>query len=566
MTANSREKTLRSLLFIGPALVTIFVIDSVVTDPVNTPKLFILGVLSFGMLGSVAHGITKDEIFQRRVPLALLSIFLLVSTITLFTSKAPFIQSVYGVYGRNNGYLTYLFFALMFMGCLFVTSLSTHLRIVHSLFIAGVVNAAYCGWVLLFGDFLSWSNPYGNILGTFGNPNFIGAFLGMFFVAWFAILMGPTSSKFFRYSSLLVLPLTAAEIYLSRAIQGRVLMVGGSALVIFYWIRFKFKSRTMLASYSIFALAGALFAIAGALQIGPLTGMIYKASVSLRGQYWIAAWNTGKEHPWTGVGFDSLGDWYRRMRDAHALELPGIDTVINTAHNVPLDLFAFGGWPLLMAYLALVSITGFEIIRFSKKQNNYDAVFVALTVAWVSFQIQSFISINQIGLGFWGWLLSGSILSYVRISSRSEGSSIPNSANKARNLRSTANPIGSGLVSSLAMVVGALLAVPPLASDIKWMSAQNSRDAAKVELSLTPGYMNPENTQKYLMAIQLFEQSNLTELSHKYALQALRYNPDVFDSWKLLSLLRNSTGEEKQLALDNMKRLDPLNPTLMSEG
>jgi hypothetical protein len=133
-------------------------------------------------------------------------------------------------------------------------------------------------------------------------------------------------------------------------------------------------------------------------------------------------------------------------------------------------------------------------------------------------------------------------------------------------LRSTANPIGSGLVSSLAMVVGALLAVPPLASDIKWMSAQNSRDAAKVELSLTPGYMNPENTQKYLMAIQLFEQSNLTELSHKYALQALRYNPDVFDSWKLLSLLRNSTGEEKQLALDNMKRLDPLNPTLMSEG
>ena len=565
MTANSREKTLRSLLFIGPALVTIFVIDSVVTDPVNTPKLFILGVLSFGMLGSVAHGIRKEEIFESRVPLALLSIFLLISTITLFTSKAPFIQSVYGVYGRNNGYLTYLFFALIFMGCLFVTSLSTHLRIVHSLFIAGVVNVAYCGWVILYGDFLSWSNPYGNILGTFGNPNFIGAFLGMFFVAWFAILMGPTSSKFFRYSSLLVLPLTAVEIYLSRAIQGRVLMVGGSALVIFYWIRFRFKSRIILAFYSIFALGCALFALAGALQIGPLTGMIYKTSVSLRGQYWLAAWNTGKEHPWTGVGFDSLGDWYRRMRDAHALELPGIDTVINTAHNVPLDLFAFGGWPLLISYLGLVVLTGFEILRFSKKLNNFDAVFIALTVTWVSFQIQSLISINQIGLGFWGWLLSGSILSYVRISTRLEGIASPTRAGKSRNIRKSNNPISSGLVSSLAMVVGALLAVPPLASDMKWMSAQDSRDAAKVELSLTSGYMNPGNTQKYLMAIQLFEQSNLTELSHKYALDAIEFNPNTYDAWKLLSLLQNSTNQEKQLALDNMRRLDPLNPTLKSQ-
>ena len=96
------------------------------------------------------------------------------------------------------------------------------------------------------------------------------------------------------------------------------------------------------------------------------------------------------------------------------------------------------------------------------------------------------------------------------------------------------------------------------------MSAQKSLDAKQVELSLKPGYLNPENTQKYYMLIQLFEQSNLTNLSHKYALQAIRFNPDSYDSWRLLSLLKNSSAEERDLALSNMRRLDPLNPNLQS--
>ena len=112
------------------------------------------------------------------------------------------------------------------------------------------------------------------------------------------------------------------------------------------------------------------------------------------------------------------------------------------------------------------------------------------------------------------------------------------------------------------MIVGALIAVPPLASDMKWMEAQRSRDALKLEATLSTGYLNPQNNQKYFMTIQLFEQSNLNDLSHKYALEAVAFNPNAYDAWKLLSLLRNTTEEEKKLALLNMRRLDPLNPNL----
>ena len=77
-------------------------------------------------------------------------------------------------------------------------------------------------------------------------------------------------------------------------------------------------------------------------------------------------------------------------------------------------------------------------------------------------------------------------------------------------------------------------------------------------------YFNPQNSTRYQMNIQTLEQSNLFDLSHKYALEAVKWNPEAFDLWKVLYLIRDSTSEEKALALENMKRLDPLNPDVTS--
>lgn len=564
MQTKARENVLKNLLFIGSPLISLFLVDSAVTDPVNAPKLFILGVIATGVLVSVAYGISRIEIRERILPLSLLGLFLLLSLITLVTSSLPLTQSIYGVYGRNNGFLAYLFFSFMFLGGLFISTSTTQLKLIVGLFIAGLVNIVYCGWVIAFGDFLSWSNPYGNILGTFGNPNFIGAFLGLFFSAWVAFLVAPDTSRNFRLLSLVVIPLTAIEIYLSRAIQGRVLMVAGSTLVIFYWIKCKQVNRFILLGYSVLVFIAGTFALAGALQIGPLTSLIYKTSVSLRGQYWLSGWNTGVTHPLTGVGYDGLGDWYRRMRDPNALELPGVDTVVNAAHNVPLDIFAFGGWPLLLSYLAIIVITLISIFKYSIKLKSYDRIFIGLVVAWACYQIQSVISINQIGLGFWGWVLSGAILSYIR-NTKIEQISAPSESSRKQNRakQKNSNPISVGLVVGIGMLVGALISVPPLSSDMKWVSARKISDALQLEQTLKTGYLNPSNSQKYFMTVQLFEQSGIYNLSHKYALEAVKFNPDSYDSWRLLSLLRNTSDAEKLDALENMKRLDPLNPNLI---
>ena len=77
-------------------------------------------------------------------------------------------------------------------------------------------------------------------------------------------------------------------------------------------------------------------------------------------------------------------------------------------------------------------------------------------------------------------------------------------------------------------------------------------------------YFNPQNSYKYLTNIQILEENQLFDLSHRYALEAVKWNPEAFELWKVLYLIKNSTESEKALALQNMKRLDPLNPDVTS--
>jgi hypothetical protein len=77
---------------------------------------------------------------------------------------------------------------------------------------------------------------------------------------------------------------------------------------------------------------------------------------------------------------------------------------------------------------------------------------------------------------------------------------------------------------------------------------------------MKPSYFTPQNSTMYLNNIQSLEGSKLFDLSHKYALEAVKWNPESFELWKVLYLIQESTPAEKALALENMKRLDPLNP------
>jgi len=543
------EKLIAKILSVGAALTTIIIVSGSVTDPVNAPKFVVIGITALTALGVLVSSGVRKLLGEYKLVLMILFLFVGCMFIAIFSSESPMSQNIYGSYGRNNGFLTYLFLALIFVSALVLRNLTNFESVVRALLFAGIINISYCLWVITFGDFIGWSNPYGNILGTLGNPNFIGSFLGIFFSAYLAFALSKSASKILKLSLLVVLPVTSFEIYDSKAIQGRVVAALGVGILGFLLIRSRF-GKTATIGYIIAGSTAGFFALLGALQIGPLTNYIYKTSVSLRGQYWQAGWNTGEGHPITGVGMDSFGDWYRRSRDLHALELPGVNTIVNAAHNVPLDMFAFGGWPLLLTYISIMGLAALAAVKLIVRNKSYDPILAVLVTAWVGYQVQSIISINQIGLAVWGWLLSGAL--------------IPSSSQPRKKLQSQVIQPQLFLIGLTGGVIGLLIALPPLTADAKWRSAQLVRTVPALEESMQATYFNPQNSMKYLTNIQTLEQSSLFELSHRYALKAVKWNPEGFELWKVLYLIRDSTADEKVLALENMKRLDPLNPDVTS--
>jgi hypothetical protein len=257
---------------------------------------------------------------------------------------------------------------------------------------------------------------------------------------------------------------------------------------------------------------------------------------------------------------DSFGDWYRRSRDAQALELPGVNTVVNAAHNVPVDMFAFGGWPLFVTYLLIMGLAAFSAAKIIIRRNNFDPIFAVLLSSWAGYQLQSIISINQIGLAVWGWLLSGCLIAYEKATREDLVQATTEPSRVAKSKTSTGQSPALVLIGTLSAIVGLIIALPPMISDAKWRSAQLARTVVAIEGTMAPGFYNLQNSSKYLNNIQTLEGSSLFELSHKYALEAVEWNPEAFEIWKVLYLIKNSTPEERALALQNMKRLDPLNP------
>ena len=560
MKLKTSEARLSQVLAFGGFFTTIFLLSGGVTDPVNVTKFLALGVTGGATLGLIIY-LKLNGLLRLNLSLIIVTTtFLLFSLISALQSNSPLVQNIYGAYGRNNGFLTYLFLSVLLVGASQLRETRSFSRVINGLIFAGIVNMIYCLWVIAFGDFIGWSNPYGNILGTFGNPNFIGSFLGIFFSVVLAYGVNGASPKWFKVLLLPILGIIAFVIVDSSAIQGRVVAALGTGIVLFFLIRSKFN-LIVQASYSTLAIFIGLLGIMGALQKGPFVEYIYKTSVSLRGQYWLAGWNTGELNPFFGSGMDAFGDWYRRARDLRAIELPGVNTVVNTAHNVPMDMFAFGGWPLLLSYLGIVSFGVVAIIKLVLRTKKYDVLAVSLIVAWIGYQVQSIISINQIGRAIWGWILTGALIGY-EICTREKAETDLKTSSSNKTVR-TQSRIDSGqltIAASIFSLVGLLIALPPLAADSKWRSAQKVGTVQAVEESMKPGLFNPQNTMKYLMNIQTLEQSNLTDLAHKYALEATSWNPESYDLWRILYFIKNSTLGERTLALKNMKRLDPLNP------
>jgi hypothetical protein len=258
-------------------------------------------------------------------------------------------------------------------------------------------------------DFVKWNNPYNPVLTTLGNPDFSSAVLGIFVVSAFGLFMNFEVSKMYRFVSVVLGLLMLVVIKFSAVTQGFLAAAVGCGFIFLVWVYQKSKMWGRI-TFGV-GIGGALLLFLGALQIGPLTKLIFKPSVTFRGDYWRAGFRMLKAHPITGVGLDRFGAYFGQYRDATQVLRRGPNIVSNAAHNVWIQLAATGGLLLFLSYLALMIFVGWRAVVALKSHSGNKQIVVATVVGlWLTYQAQAFISIDNIGIAVWGWLFGGMII------------------------------------------------------------------------------------------------------------------------------------------------------------
>jgi hypothetical protein len=263
------------------------------------------------------------------------------------------------------------------------------------------------------------------------------------------------------------------------------------------------------------------------------------------------------EHPGLGVGLDNFGDWYRRSRTQDAADF-NAGLVANSAHSIPLDLAASGGVPLLLLYLTILGLALVSIARVVHRSSKFDVAFASIVAAWVAYQAQSVISINQIGLGVWGWSLTGLLIGYEYNTRNQEPLKKASKENK-RVQHVEKLSASSLLITVAAGAVGLAISLPPLFAANAFKSAIQS---GSVELIKEGAYLNPYDQSRFLFSARILASEKLDSVAIEVLTDAVKIYPDHFELWQQWSQIPTATPAQIAKAKSEMKRLDPFNRAL----
>jgi O-antigen ligase len=549
------EFTLGKVIVSALAAATLAVTPLWSADPINPIKM--LAVSAFGFIG-LGVLLANQKVLQLRrfkVPLILICGFMAWMLVVFLVSGSEKLQQLFGTNGRNTGLITYFAFSILFVVAMVASSTLFLKRFLLASLLIGVASLGYGVIQGLGADPIAWVNPYSPVFGFLGNPNFQSSLLGILGTVVFTQLLSGTANIQIKGACLVYLLVTLYVIRETASQQGFLVLLIGSAVSLGVFVYG--KNCALGYSYLGLAAVGFVAALIGTLNKGPLASLLYKDSVTYRGDYWRAGWKMTLDNPIFGVGMDSYVDWYRRSRTVEATLRRGPETTSNAAHNVFLDISAYGGFPLVLIYLALMILVIFSAVKVIKRSQDLNPGFVGLLAGWVAFQAQSIISINQIGLAIWGWVLSGLIIGY-EINTRADASGAYKKTGKT-----VTKPVQISAATPVTMfvglIVGVLVGIPPYLASAKYKSAL---ETSNLQVIQEAAYIWPTDPLRMIQVALTLNENKLEASGLQVSVDAVSKFPDNFGAWAALSTMKNATPEQKEEALSQMRRLDPLNPNL----
>ena len=532
--AKASSKSGINLVLIGLAAVTLTFVTGL-RDPFNAPKMWLLLLFGAWFLGQIKGELlenirNKSLNSSSKIILGIISSFLVFNLLALLMTDYKYI-GIFGDYQRRTGFLTYLCLALFFLVTAMKIRFRDGVRFSYWVFAIALI---FCSYSLLqhFGhDFVKWNNPYNSVLGTVGNPNFAAALMGIFSVILFGFAINSEISSSFRSILLISVFLLNLTIYYSDSLQGFLSTAVGIGVLIFIWV----SQRNKILGWSVLGLGftGGLLSVLGILQIGPFS-FLFKESITYRGDYWRAGIRMLQENIWFGVGLDRYGAYFKEYRDAAQVLRRGPQIGTNAAHNVFIQLGATGGIFVLLSYLVLVVFIFWRgIVGLRESVGAKQILFATFFGAWLTYLAQSIISIDNIGVAIWGWVLGGAV---VGLSYNKDGELKP-------------KPMKSDSIKTLTLILSSLYLIIALSFSYLFFTAERAQQnvgkfAPPKNAAAQPRYeefvtksltIKPIEPKFRYMAAQFFFKARMNDQAVAQLKQAIENDPREFESRNTLA-------------------------------
>ncbi len=539
-------------------IMSIFILPFHAIDPINTPKLAVLTICGFMCLGVLVTFKSEFNWSPLKPLITVLILFNLYLVLVLITSDVPKAFQFYGTYGRNTGFLTYFSLSIILLTLALVSNQKTIINLSQTFWVIGLISTFY--GVIQFAGFdpVPWDNIFSPVIGFLGNPNFQAALLGMIGVIISSRLFSSELSHSRKLLSTAFLVVLLFTILQTDSKQGVLNFLAGFIVVMWIWTAEKGRRKITLIFTSGVCVLGTLVFF-GIFNLGPLGEFLYKRSVSARIFYWEAGWKMSLENPLLGVGLDNYGDWYRRSRTPEAAQTFGPDSVSDVAHNVLLDFSSNGGFPLLILYISIITLTIRSIILYVKRQKKFDPIHAGIVGAWVAYQAQSLVSINQLLLVTIGWALSGLLIG-IELNSRQTDQNINLSKIREPNIKmAKVNDPKIVLALFVSAALGFSVGAQPMISSVKFRSALESGDIIRIKESAELFPLEP---------MRIFQVASILR-DNKYEKEAIQvlndglvHFPQNFLLWRLLSEFPEIPQTDLKRIKAQMRLLDPYNSSI----
>lgn len=383
-------------------------------DPVNVIKLVVLLLAGVGCMAAVTLRLVRERLVDLPVgayPMALAG-FIAALFVALMASPST-TAGLLGAPGRLSGFLLYLAAATVAVSTL-RGGLAGLSSVEAAISAAAVFTASY-GLLQYVGiDAISWANEFNPVIASLGNPNFASAYLGACAPLLVAVTVRRDQLRWLRTCAAVVAAGTLLAALLSGAVQGPIAATAGLTVVLLAWLRDRPdpRRRRQLVSglASIVGLGVALLAL-GAAGAGPLSAIFGAGNFDTRKWYWSAALTMWREQPLLGVGLDHYGRSWGIARPMSNVTALGGGDFTDAAHSVPLHLLATGGLVVALAYLAFVSVTLLALVRgLNRLEGDARLRLAGVGGAWVAYQVQSLVSIDQVPLVVLNVVLSAAVV------------------------------------------------------------------------------------------------------------------------------------------------------------